>query len=147
MQFDYAEDREFFEQLLDDCGGIAQQSELFDFRDPREKRREFGRIRHEVFAELIARLGSRCELACHPDCAGMAEEVDHLVPLASNALNKELRGMKSHGGKKVPAQSFGSNNLKNLVLACKRCNAYKKHRLPEPEQLLRILGAHGRRGF
>lgn len=65
--------------------------------------------------------------------------VDHLIPLSSNKLNKELRQLKALKGKKVLTQSFGSNNLSNLVLACKKCNSYKKHRFLSKAELKRIL--------
>jgi 5-methylcytosine-specific restriction endonuclease McrA len=42
-------------------------------------------------------------------------------------------------GEKVLAQSFGSNHPNNLILACERCNNYKKHRFLSREQLKRIL--------
>jgi 5-methylcytosine-specific restriction endonuclease McrA len=47
--------------------------------------------------------------------------------------------MRGQGGKKVPALSYGSNDLANLVLACKRCNAFKKHLMPSKELISRIL--------
>jgi 5-methylcytosine-specific restriction endonuclease McrA len=77
-------------------------------------------------------------LRCHPDCTEIGVEVDHLIPLSSNVLNKKLRKMKGENKKKVPAQSFGSNDLSNFILACSRCNAFKKHRLPSSELLTRM---------
>jgi hypothetical protein len=47
--------------------------------------------------------------------------------------------LKARPGKKVLTQAYGSNNPLNLVLACKRCNAHKKHNFPSVEQLGRIL--------
>jgi 5-methylcytosine-specific restriction endonuclease McrA len=38
--------------------------------------------------------------------------------------------MKTELGKKVPAQSFGSNHMDNLVLACEKCNREKFNQLP-----------------
>lgn len=61
-----------------------------------------------------------------------------MIPLASNVLNKELRGIKGQGGKKTPSQSFGSNHPSNFVLACRRCNALKKNRMPMKETLERV---------
>lgn len=139
MEFAYPEDMEFFDNLLGGCGGVNLNTDLFDLRNPANKRREFNKIRKKVFAELVKRYGSNCELICHPGCTGVAIEVDHLIPLASNVLNKELRGIKGKNGKKTPAQSFGSNAMKNLVLACSRCNAFKKHRMPSERQILDIL--------
>jgi 5-methylcytosine-specific restriction endonuclease McrA len=61
-------------------------------------------------------------------------QLDHLIPLSSNELNKRLRALPRVGKAKVARQSFGSNHADNLILACKRCNAFKKHRLLAPAQ-------------
>jgi hypothetical protein len=37
----------------------------------------------------------------------------------------------------VPAQNFGSNHPRNITLACKRCNSFKKHRLIIPRRFYR----------
>lgn len=137
--FEYPEDREFFDQLLRGCGGVDSNAVLFDFRSPLEKRRDFQRVRDDAFQTLLAGLGPKCELACHPDCAGTAEELDHLIPLASNALNKQLREFRGQDGHKVPSQSFGSNAIRNLVLSCRRCNAFKKNKMPSEGQVLHVL--------
>lgn len=67
-------------------------------------------------------------------------EVDHLIPLSSNKLNKELPKLPPLKGRKVSSQSLGSNNFLNLILACKQCNSRKKHRLLEGDEIRRILG-------
>lgn len=68
-------------------------------------------------------------------------EVDHLIPLSSNVLNKTLRHLKAAKGKKVQTQSFGSNHPDNLILACTRCNAFKKNRMPDAGLLVRVHAA------
>lgn len=137
--FEHIADREYFDNMLLSLGGVAANRELFDFRDPELKRSEFNRIRDNVFASLISRYSSTCQLCCHADCTGIASQVDHLIPLSSNSLNKEIRGLRGGKGKKAPAQSFGSNDYGNLVLACARCNAFKKHRLPSAELIQHVF--------
>lgn len=142
MNFQHPEDQAYFEQLLtgaDPTLSIHHFASLFDFRDPVIKRKEFNRIRDSVFSTLVDRYGLVCKLqldVCDPE-SGFA--VDHLIPLSTNKLNKMLRSITPLKGKKVPAQSFGSNHLDNLVIACNRCNNRKKHRLLERERLMRIL--------
>ncbi|MBK6989183.1 MAG: hypothetical protein IPH33_13745 [Bacteroidetes bacterium] len=55
--------------------------------------------------------------------------IDHLIPLSTNQLNKSLRKLAPVKGKKVATQSFGSNHIDNLVIACASCNNHKKHRI------------------
>ncbi|MBN2785885.1 MAG: HNH endonuclease [Pontiellaceae bacterium] len=138
LDFEYSEDRDFFDDLFRDHGGVDQNNQHFDFRDPAEKRAEFNKIRKSVFADLQSRVGNICQLGCHPDCEGTGTQVDHLIPLSSNVLNKEIRRMKGADGKKVKTQSFGSNDKSNFILACARCNAFKKHRFPSRELINRI---------
>ncbi len=143
MNFEYPEDREFFAQLL--CNGDTEKldknfKEYFDFRHPAIKRWEFNKIRKRVLKELIEKYGENCQLKIHPDCSKAKKfEPDHIIPLSTNELNKKLRYMERTSDEKVPAQSFGSNHPKNLILACSRCNAYKKHRFLESEVLKQIL--------
>lgn len=138
INFEYPEDREFFIQLLAD-GDVTNFDEkfkdLFDFRHPAIKRWEFNKVRKKVLEELIERYNEECQLQLHEDCS--KEKVwhpDHIIPLSTNELNKKLRKMERTGSEKVPAQSFGSNHSSNLILACKRCNYYKKHRLMLPKK-------------
>jgi 5-methylcytosine-specific restriction endonuclease McrA len=142
LTFEYPEDERAFNERLSDCGGIENNRDLFDFRDPLKKRKEFNQIRNQVFEELKVRFGSSCLLKCHPDCTNIGTEVDHLIPLSSNVLNKEIRNIKGENRKKVPTQSFGSNHRSNFILACSRCNAFKKHRLPDTSLLARALKPH-----
>ena len=139
MNFEFEKDEEYFNALLASSGGVEQNLDLFDFRDPCVKRAEFAKQRNHVFQLLEEELGNICQLQCHTDCAGTAEHVDHLIPLSSNELNKKLRRMTGVNGKKAPTQSFGSNNRKNFALACARCNSFKKHKFPSIEILQRVI--------
>ena len=128
--FDNPEDKDHFDYVLQDIGGVDSNSHLFDFHAPDLKRREFNAIRDAFFAELSRRYGAGCQLRCHDDCGGVGTVVDHLIPLSSNVLNKTLRGMKASANKKAPTQSFGSNHMDNFVLSCRRCNAFKQSKIP-----------------
>jgi 5-methylcytosine-specific restriction endonuclease McrA len=137
MQFEHPEDRQFFADLLAE-GDVnlleTAYSDLFDFRHPAIKRWEFDKIRRKVLNELIEKYNGECQLRIHPDCGHDGKfEPDHIIPLSSNTLNKELRHMKRSSTSKVEPQSFGSNNPKNITLACRRCNAFKKHRFLLPK--------------
>ncbi|OGY52363.1 MAG: hypothetical protein A3J65_00615 [Candidatus Buchananbacteria bacterium RIFCSPHIGHO2_02_FULL_45_11b] len=134
MNFDFPEDKNyFFKVLMASSKGFIKYKDLFDFRNPLIKRREFNSIQKKIFHDLVKKYGLNCQLKLHQDCSKMKKfNVDHVIPLATNELNKKIRKMRSKDGKKVPAQSFGSNNPKNLILACSRCNAYKKHRIMIP---------------
>ncbi|KKR15350.1 MAG: hypothetical protein UT43_C0002G0007 [Parcubacteria group bacterium GW2011_GWC1_39_29] len=133
MQFQYPEDREFFANLL--AGGDVKKlesefSECFDFRHPAIKRWEFNKVKKKLLKELVDKYGGKCQLRIHPDCSKDGKfEPDHIIPLSTNELNKKLRHMARTSTEKVPAQSFGSNDIKNLTLSCKRCNAFKKHHI------------------
>jgi hypothetical protein len=139
MQFEYPEDREFFANLL--AGGNVEKfekefSEYFDFRHPAIKRWEFNKQRKKLLEELVRMHDGKCQLRIHPECgADGIFEPDHIVPLSSNELNKKLRSIKRTSSEKVAPQSFGSNHIKNLTLACRRCNAFKKHRFIIPRNL------------
>ncbi len=139
MKFEYPEDREFFVNLLnkgDDKTFDEKFGDYFDFRHPAIKRWEFNKVRKKILEELIERYKGECQLQLHEDCS--VEKVwhpDHILPLSTNELNKKLRNMNGSSGEKVPSQSFGSNDIKNLTLACKRCNYYKKHRLMLPKKM------------
>jgi len=141
IEFEYEQDREFFDRLFGQIGGVEKYAELFDFSDPSIKRERFNKIRDQIFEDLRIKFGDICMLKFHEDCSNSAEQVDHLIPLSSNVLNKSLRKMKGENGKKVTSQSFGSNQKMNFVLSCARCNAAKKHRLPDAELLLRCVGS------
>ena len=141
MEFMFPEDQSFFQKLLcDENEELPKYESLFDFRPPDIKRKEFNTIMKKVRPQLEESSGKVCQLQCSELCnieSGI--NVDHVIPLSSNKLNKELRQLKALKGKKVLTQSFGSNNLSNLVLACKKCNAFKKHRFLSKAELKRIL--------
>lgn len=133
INFEYPEDREYFANLLAN-GDIEKLdrdfSDLFDFEHPAIKREKFNKIKKKVLQELMEKYNGECQLKIHEDCSKVEKfEVDHIIPLSSNELNKKLRGMTRISSEKVERQSFGSNNMRNMVLACKRCNAFKKHRM------------------
>lgn len=137
MDFQYPEDEKYFINLL--AGGdkdlfYNKYYKLFDFRNPFLKRQEFNKKRNDILKKLTKRVSFKCQLSLHPDCSKLKKfDIDHIIPLATNELNKKLRKIKSTKGKKVPSQSFGSNDESNLILACSRCNAYKKHRIIIPD--------------
>ncbi len=131
--FQYKADYKFFLNKLAK-GNILlfkkKYLKIFDFRDPSLKRKEFNKIRNKVFKELILKHGKKCQLNIHPDCDKVKiYDVDHYIPLSTNKLNKELRKIVAEKGKKVPSQSFGSNDISNLRIACKKCNSFKKHKV------------------
>lgn len=131
--FQYKSDYMYFIQAL--AGGneelFAQKFfKMFDFRSPTLKRKEFNLIRNKAYKELVIKYGEKCQLNLCPDCSEVKLfDVDHYIPLSTNELNKKLRKMNPSLGKKVVSQSFGSNDISNLQIACKRCNAYKKHKI------------------
>ena len=136
---------EFAEKRFD-----TEFSNYFDFRHPAIKRWEFDKTSKKVLAGLIEKYGEVCQLHIHPDCSKVRVwEPDHIIPLSSNELNKKLRHMERISSEKVLAQSFGSNHPKNLILACKRCNAFKKHRIiwpvPKDEDSVRIEPNYGQK--
>ena len=132
MDFHYLEDKKYFINLL--AKGDEERFEkesrcLFDFRSPQIKRDEFNKIRNKVLKELIKKHGLKCQLNLIPECEKDKNiVVDHFIPLSSNILNKILRNLKPENNKKVKTQSYGSNHQKNFILACGKCNGYKKHR-------------------
>ncbi|MBI2356051.1 MAG: hypothetical protein HYV13_02510 [Candidatus Doudnabacteria bacterium] len=133
MNFKYKADFKYFADLLSN-GDIVkfkkQYKDYFDFRDPLIKRKEFNLLRDKIFKDLVKKYNGKCQLRLVKDCSVNATfVVDHFIPLSSNILNKKLRKLKTIKGKKVLTQSFGSNNPVNFVLACSKCNAYKKHRI------------------
>ena len=135
-------DQSFFEDLLADFGGVEANEQLFDFNDAQAKRRLFNSRRAELAQLLVERDGNRCQLQWLPGCDEVGTEIDHLIPLQSNLLNKAI-GVIAEPGRKVPSEPFGSNDLSNLVLACSRCNGAKKHRFPSREMIRRIFESRG----
>ena len=141
IQFEHSADRFYFEKMLlhDDLQDLLHFKEMFDFRPAAIKRKEFNKIRNQRLKTLQKKHGLTCMLnfeGCDLE-SGIA--VDHLIPIASNVLNKTLRNLKAEKGRKVKAQSFGSNHLDNLIIACSYCNNHKKHRLLDREKMISIL--------
>jgi 5-methylcytosine-specific restriction endonuclease McrA len=132
LEFDYPEDARYFAEVLTngDVGKLERDyGQLFDFRDPDLKWREFNSSYKSLKRAIIERDGEKCSLKLLPKCQG-GWVIDHVIPRSTNVLNKKLRHMGHAVGKKVPAQSFGSNHLDNLVLACGACNHEKFNHLP-----------------
>jgi 5-methylcytosine-specific restriction endonuclease McrA len=142
LSFEFPEDEQYFAKVL--AGGdVLKLSQfyghLFDFRSVEVKSWEFKDLYIQLKGLLMERLGSECQLKLLPQCSG-GIVVDHLIPRASNVLNKELRGLSANPGEKVPSQSFGSNHIDNLVLACEACNRKKFNQLPTREcEWVRII--------
>lgn len=145
IQFEYPEDQEYFEQMLlhEDIQDINEFSNMFDFRIPELKRKEFNRIRNQILERLKNHHGLKCML--NLDCCDLRSgiAVDHLIPISSNKLNKEIRKLKPDKGRKVKAQSFGSNHIDNLIIACSKCNNRKKHRMLDRDKMASILKEKG----
>jgi len=141
IPFEYETDRKFFSDLLcEEAERVEKYLPLFDFRPPNEKRKEFNRVRDELLGQLVLLYGHVCLLGFEELCdldSGIA--VDHLIPLSSNKLNKEIRRREAEKGRKVVTQSFGSNNIENLIVACCNCNNHKKHRFLDKIHLRAIL--------
>lgn len=141
IDFEYPEDKLFFERLL--INGTKTRIEnfqnYFDFRNPIEKRKEFNSKRKSVLNQLVERHGLNCmlRLGCCDMKSGTA--IDHLIPLSTNKLNKQLRQVVPQIGRKVPSQSYGSNHIDNLIIACSNCNNHKKHKILDSEQMNEIL--------
>jgi hypothetical protein len=132
LHFTYPEDAHYFANVLTngDVGKLERDyGQLFDFRDPKIKLAEFSSRYNHLKQAIIERDGETCSLKLLPKCQG-GWVIDHVIPRSTNVLNKKLRHMGHAVGKKVPAQSFGSNHLNNLVLACKACNGLKFNQLP-----------------
>ena len=137
MVFECTEDEQYFKTLLG-VRDLEPYAALFDFRPVAIKRAEFNRLHTQLYQQLIERDGKQCAWHLVDDCEQDQHlAIDHLVPLSSNKMNKELRLMKPTRGKTVLTQSLGSNNPANLVLACAKCNNHKKHRLLDIREYIR----------
>ena len=92
LEFQHPEYRGFFEGMLCRDGEVLElYADLFDLGPVPAKRSAFVRIRGARLNELIGRFGIVCMLGLAPDCdvaSGLC--LDHLIPLSSNKLNKEL---------------------------------------------------------
>ena len=148
MKFKYPEYEQFFRNLLCEEGeDLSEYASLFDLREPPSiKRRELTPRKYkQAWKELEEKYGRLCQLQYAEDCnISNPICIDHVIPLISNELNKKLRKSKPLiAGKKVPSESFGSNGISNLVLACGNCNSNKKHRFPSRDTIRRILKLKG----
>lgn len=141
IKFENPEDGKYFSQLLCKRGErISKYKLLFDFCDPSIKRKEFNKIRNSIVTRFLKLNGLVCGIAFDKICdINSGINIDHIIPLSTNKLNKELRNMNSLKGKKVKTQSFGSNNIKNLILTCRKCNAHKKHKILTKREIRKIL--------
>lgn len=143
LKFDYPEDKLFFETLLCTEGeNIEKYYKLFDFREPHIKRHVFNKERAKLLDLILERQGLKCALNFDHICnLDSGININHIIPLSTNKLNKGIRNLKAEPGKKVKTQSFGSNNLENLILTCRNCNNHKKHRIlykPKIRELISI---------
>lgn len=141
LSFEFEADEEYFKNLL--CSRdekLEIYHSLFDFREPTIKREEFNKIRNKLLDKLTIERGLKCELQFEDICdLNSGLNIDHMIPLSSNILNKKLRKLKSIKGKKIKTQSFGSNDEKNLLLACANCNSHKKHNFLDKEKIKLII--------
>ncbi len=148
MKFKYPEYEQFFRDLLcNEDEDISKYASLFDFREPTiVKRRELKGYKYKnAWVELERKYGRKCQLQLVEDCEiNNPAVIDHVIPISSNVLNKLLLKSKSLvTGRKVPTESFGSNDISNLVLACTRCNSNKKHRFLDRKRMREILKIKG----
>lgn len=134
------EDKEYMAQLLCREGEDFSKYEcLFDDTDTDIKRAEFNGIKKSRLEQLKSRWEGKCRLEYSPECQEVGVEIDHVIPLSTNKLNKRIRGIKAEKDKKVITQSLGSNHIYNMVLTCSKCNGAKKHQILEKEKLREIL--------
>jgi 5-methylcytosine-specific restriction endonuclease McrA len=113
---------------------VASHPDLFDFDRPTSVKRALTAKLPDVvhfrgtdrcMLEMPPHVNTRGRSVC---CTGRADVVDHVVPLSSNRLRKELR-VAAEPGRKVPTQEIGSAHMSNLVGACKACNRRKQQTL------------------
>ena len=134
------QEKQFFTELL--CSGeknIDDYSYLFDFREPKDKRSEFNRRRDKILKFLIAAEGMHCILHYGNCDLKSGYNVDHIIPLSTNIINKHIRKIPAEKGKKVKTESYGSNDIYNLGIACQNCNFVKKHRFLTKEEMKALL--------
>lgn len=145
--FKYPEYEIYFRDLLCNAGeDLSKYACLFDLREPPKIKRDEFRFRYkqQAWKELEEKYGRVCQLQLSELCeANNPTHIDHVIPLSSNELNKHLRKSKASSGRKVLTESFGSNNISNLVLACSKCNNNKKHRFLDRDRIRKILKAKG----
>jgi 5-methylcytosine-specific restriction endonuclease McrA len=140
MNFKYNNDEMFFKKMLEFLN-IDTFLTLFDFSEPIEKRKEFNKIKKKFYDQLMLKQQGECYLAFNSICdVSKGYQIDHIIPLSTNILNKNLRNLKSTDkNKKVQSESYGSNHINNLMLTCKSCNQNKKHKLLNQEDYIKIF--------
>ena len=140
MSFKYKNDEMFFKKMLEFLN-IDTFLTLFDFSEPIEKRKEFNKIKKKFYDQLMLKQQGECYLAFNSICdVSKGYQIDHMIPLSTNILNKNLRNLKSTDkNKKVQSESYGSNHINNLILTCKSCNQNKKHKLLNQEDYIKIF--------
>lgn len=148
MKFKYSEyDQYFRERFCEEGECLSKYAALFDLREPAGiKRPELSPQKYkQAWDALENKHGRVCQLQYCKECEiNNPTVIDHVIPLSSNVLNKESRkSLPISPGKKVAAESFGSNDISNLVLACTKCNANKKHRFLDRDAMRRILQSKG----
>ena len=134
------------ERLQDMLGfRIKEFPDLFDFETSVTKKR----ARTASLRSVIEYRGTTSCMIAYPgnwtnsrqekrSCSGRAEVVDHLVPISSNRIGKEL-GVRAKAGKKVPTQDIGSAHISNLIVACAACNSRKLQSF-DREVIHKVLG-------
>ena len=97
--------------------------------------------RNDVFKILTNQYGLKCSLNFKNICdESTGFVVDHIIPLSTNVLNKKLRNQKPvDKNHKVQSESYGSNNYCNLIIACNKCNAYKKNKILDDHTLKKLI--------
>jgi 5-methylcytosine-specific restriction endonuclease McrA len=144
MNFKFKDDEIFFKNLLDFLDEAVFTS-LFDFSDPIYKRKTFNKIKKTIYEDLLLKQEGKCYLSFDGICdISKGYQIDHVIPLSTNILNKHLRNITSvSSNKKVQTESYGSNHSNNLILTCKACNQHKKHRILEKEDYQEIFRNKG----
>jgi 5-methylcytosine-specific restriction endonuclease McrA len=124
---------------------IKDYPDLFDFETPSKIKRTQTASLLEVIKYrgtdscMIAYEGSWVNTRGNTcSCSGKAEVVDHLIPISSNRVRKEL-GVKPLPGKKVESQEIGSAHISNLILACAACNSRKLQSF-DRDTIHRVIG-------
>lgn len=136
MQFEHLDDEQFFASLLAEGNKEELRTKFiqrFDFREPSVKRADFDKLKKLAMEKMVQQGRTECELHLVAGCDSRYLVLDHIIPLSSNELNKHLRRITAPQGKKIPAQSFGSNDPSNFLIACENCNNFKKHRFIKKE--------------
>ena len=133
------EEIKFFQELLE-TDNILNYLYLFDFRDEKIKRKEFTKQYKKIMKYLIEYYGKNCLLKTTPQCnIDDGIHIDHLIPISTNLLNKKIRNIERDFGKKAKTQSFGSNDIRNLIITCKHCNENKKNKFLTKEKYKELI--------